>query len=301
MNLDTTQIKKQLNSNLRAEILFYELQQILKENHHVFVKFVGVSKRNQSKDIVDISTILFQDETGFTNEAVVLHLTKNSIYHNLPELLFHPLSISNANMSNKEIVNEVRKNKEIEESTLAFFMPLDNELFRLNAKLLNRSLHLFNDNNGLFFSILDELLAIDYELSSSQKQNLFLFLCDGDKRKEDLPELEQLLSLLLENPVKMKYKKHTIHQSPYLGLGSAVLGYDSGLCGAFESEIDDLEVTLFFDGTIDFNILTKKIDLTKKILDYFIIAARKIHILFFNKYQLGIKLNENYLGINTII
>ena len=110
MNLDTTQIKKQVNSNLRAEILFYELQQILKTNNHVFVKFVGVSKRNQSKDIVDISTILFQDETGFTNEAVVLHLTKNSIYHNLPELLFHPLSISNATMSNKEIVNEEKKN-----------------------------------------------------------------------------------------------------------------------------------------------------------------------------------------------
>lgn len=301
MNLDTTQIKKQVNSNLRAEILFYELQQILKTNNHVFVKFVGVSKRNQSKDIVDISTILFQDETGFTNEAVVLHLTKNSIYHNLPELLFHPLSISNATMSNKEIVNEVKKNKEIEESTLDFFMPLDNELFKLNTKLLNRSLHLFNDNNALFFNILDELLAIDYQLSSRQKQNLFLFLCEGDKRKENLPELEHLLSLLLENPVKMKYKKHIINQSPYLGLGNAVLGFDSGLCGAFESEIDDLEVTLFFDGTIDYTILTKKIDLTKKLLEYFIISARKIHILFFNNYQLGIKLNENYLGINTII
>ena len=86
-----------------------------------------------------------------------------------------------------------------------------------------------------------------------------------------------------------------------LGLGNAVLGFDSGLCGAFESEIDDLEVTLFFDGTIDYTILTKKIDLTKKLLEYFILSARKIHILFFNNYQLGIKLNENYLGINTII
>ena len=65
--------------------------------------------------------------------------------------------------------------------------------------------------------------------------------------------------------------------------------------------IDDLEVTLFFDGTINYTILTKKIDLTKKLLEYFILSARKIHILFFNNYQLGIKLNENYLGINTII
>ena len=40
--------------------------------------------------------------------------------------------------------------------------------------------------------------------------------------------------------VKMKYKKHTINQSPYLGLGKAVLGFDSGLCGlkiSFESDI----------------------------------------------------------------
>lgn len=301
MNFDTSQIKKQVNSNLRAEILFYELQQILKTKKNALVKFVGVSKRNQSKDVLDISTMLYQDKTGFTNEAIVLHISKNSIYHNLPELLFHPLSISNATMSNKEIVNEVKKNKEAENEALGFFMPLDNELFKLSSELLNRSLHVFNDNNTLFFKIIDELIAIDYELSNLQKQNLFLFLCDGEIYKENLSEIEKLLSLLLENPVKIKYKKHVINQSAYLGLGNAILGFDSGLCGAFESEIDDLEVTLFFDGTIDYTILTKKINLTKKIMEYFIISARKIDIVFFNNYQLGIKLNENYLGINTII
>lgn len=301
MNFDTSQIKKQVNSNLRAEILFYELQQILKTKKNALVKFVGVSKRNQSKDVLDISTMLYQDETGFTNEALVLHISRNSIYHNLPELLFHPLSISNATMSNKEIVNEVKKNKEAENEALGFFMPLDNELFKLSAELLNRSLHVFNDNNALFFKIIDELIAIDYELSSLQKQNLFLFLCDGEMYKENLSEIEKLLSLLLENPVKIKYKKHVINQSVYLGLGNAILGFDLGLCGAFESEIDDLEITLFFDGTIDYNMLTKKIDLTRKIMEYFIISARKIDIVFFNNYQLGIKLNENYLGINTII
>lgn len=301
MNIDISRIKKQVNSNLRAEILFYELQQILKTKKNALVKFVGVSKRNLSKDVLDISTMLYQDETGFTNEAIVLHVSKNSIYHNLPELLFHPLSISNATMSNKEIVNEVKKNKEAENEALSFFMPLDNELFKLSSELLNRSLHVFNDNNTLFFKIIDELIAIDYELSNLQKQNLFLFLCDGEIYKENLSEIEKLLSLLLENSVKIKYKKHIINQSAYLGLGNAILGFDSGLCGAFESEIDDLEVTLFFDGTIDYKILTKKINLTKKIMEYFIISARKIDIVFFNNYQLGIKLNENYLGINTII
>lgn len=301
MNLDTNQLKKQINSDLKAEILFYELQNILKKERKALAKFVGVSKRNNSKDVIDLSTLLYQDKTGYTNEAIVLHISKNSIYHNLPELLFHPLSISNATMSNKEIVNEIKKNKEVENEALGFFMPFDNELFKQSVKLSSRSLHLFNDNNVLFFKIIDELIGIDYELTNLQKQNLFLFLCESQKLKENLPELEKLLSLLLSNPVKLKYKKHLMTETPYQVLSEAVLGYDFGLCGVVESEIDDIEATFYFDGTIDYIELTKKMELTQKVMDYFIISARKIDILFFNNYQLGITLNENYLGINTII
>lgn len=300
MNIDISHLKKQINSNLRAEILFYELQNILK-NENVLAKFVGVSKRSNAKDLIDISTLLYQDNTGFINEAVLLHLSKNSIYHNLPELLFHPLSISNATLSNKEIVNEVKKNRQAEKVALDFFMPFDNEIFKVNVDLANRSLHLFNDNNVLFFKIIDELIAIDYELTNLQKQNLLLFLCECEKLKEDLPELEKMLGILLEIPVKLKYKKHLITEMPYHELGTALLGYNLGLCGVIESEIDDIEVTLFFDGTIEYNVLTQKIALARKILEYFIISARKIDFLFFNNYQLGIKLNENHLGINTII
>ena len=301
MNLDTHQLKKEINSNFKAEILFYELQNILKKERNTMAKFVGVSKRNNSKDLIDLSTLLYQDKTGYTNEAVVLHISKNSIYHNLPELLFHPLSISNASMSNKEIVNEIKKNKEVENEALGFFMPFDNELFKQSVKLSTRSLHLFNDNNVLFFTIIDELIAIDYELTSLQKQNLLLFLSESQKLKENLPELEKILHLLLGNPVKIKYKKHLMTETPYQVLSEAVLGYNFGLCGVVESEIDDIEVTFYFDGTIDYTELMKKMELTHKLMEYFIISARKIDILFFNNYQLGITLNENYLGINTII
>ena len=301
MELDTSLLKKQINSDLKAEILFYELQKMLKGNDYALAKFAGISKRNKSKDLVDVSTLLYQDEKGYTNEAVVLHISKNSIYHNLPELLFHPLSISNATMSNKEIVNEIKKNKEVEKEALTFFMPFDNELFKQGVRLSSRSVHLFNDNNVLFFKIIDELIAIDYDLSNLQKQNLFLFLCEAEKLKENLPELEKLLSLLLDNPVKLKYIKHYMTQTPYQVLSDAVLGYDFGLCGVVESEIDDIEVSFYFDENIDYLSLLKKMDLTRKIMEYFIISARKIDILFFNNYQLGITLNENYLGINTII
>lgn len=301
MEQDIAVLKQQVNFNLRAEVLFYELQHILKNEAEVFVRHRGLSKRNNSRDAIDISTMLYQESNGFTKEALVLHLAKNSIYHNLPELLFHPLSVSNPTMSNKEIVEAVKENKEAENDAIDFFMPFDNEMFSRNAYYTIRSLHLFNDKINLFLNIVDELIDIEIELSEIQKKNLFIYLCDAEKLKENLPELEKVLEMLLGNVVKLKYKKHVFRTSPFLKLNEGILGFDLGLCGAVESETDDIEVTLYFDGNIDYSILEYKMTLTHKVLEYFIISNRKIDIVFFNNYQLGIKLSENYLGINTIL
>jgi len=301
MEQDIAVIKQQVKFDLRAEVLFYELQNILKNETEVFVRHQGLSKRNNSRDAIDISSMLYQEKSGFTREALVLQLAKNSIYHNLPELLFHPLSISNPTMSNKEVVQAVKENKQAENDALDFFMPFDNELFSANVEATIRSLHLFNDKIDLFLNIVDELVLIEHELSNIQKKNLFIYLCESERLKENLPELEKVLEMLLGNKVKLKYKKHVFTSSPFLQLNEGILGFNLGLCGIVESEIDDIEVTLYFDGNIDYIILENKMALTHKVLEYFIVSNRKIDIIFFNDYQLGIKLNENYLGINTII
>jgi len=301
MEQDIAVLKQQVNFNLRAEVLFYELQNILKNETKVFVIHKGLSKRNNSRDAIDLSSMLYQQDLRFTKEGLVLHLAKNSIYHNLPELLFHPLSVSNSTMSSKEIVEAVKENKETENDALDFFMPFDNELFSANSNYAIRSLHLFNDKIDLFLSIVDELVAIEFDLSKTQKKNLFIYLCEVDKLKENLPELEKVLEMLLGNVVKLNYKKHVFTASPFLKLNEGILGFDLGLCGSVESEIDDVEVALYFEGNIDYSILELKMNLTRKVLEYFIISNRKIDIVFFNNYQLGIKLNENYLGINSIL
>lgn len=303
MEQDISVLKQQTNFNLKGEILFYELQNKLKHDAKVFVRHRGLSKRNKSQDAIDITSMLYLENSKITKEALVLHLAKNSLYHNLPELLFHPLSVSNPTMSNKEVVEAVKQNKAIENETLDFFMPFDNEIFIANSNASVRSLHLFNDKIDLFVHIIDELidLDVDFQLTQIQKKNLFIYLCEVEKLKENLPKLEEVLEMLLGNEVKLKYKKHFFSDSPYLGLNNGTLGFNLGLCGAVESEIDDVEVTLYFEGNLDYSILERKMTLTRKLLEYFIICSRKIDILFFNNYQLGLKLNENYLGINTIL
>jgi hypothetical protein len=204
-------------------------------------------------------------------------------------------------MSNKEIVEAVRANREAENEALNFFMPFDNEFFTTHANSTIKSLHLFNDKIDLFLSIVDELISIEFGLTKIQKKNLFIFLCESEKLKENLLELEKVLEMLLENQVKLKYKRHVFNSSPFLKLSDGILGFDLGLCGAVESEIDDIEVSLYFDGNVDYSIVDRKMKLTRKVLEYFIISNRKIDIVFYNNYQLGVKLNENYLGINTIL
>lgn len=301
MEQDIAVLKQQVNFNLRGEVLFYELQNLLEDEAEVFVRHRGLSKRNNSRDAIDISTMLYQEGARLTKEALVLHLAKNSIYHNLPELLFHPLSVSNPTMSNKEIVEAVKENKKAENKALDFFMPFDNEIFSAHTDSTIRSLHLFNDKIDLFLKIVDELITIEFDLSVNQKRNLFIYLCESEKLKENLSELEKVLEMLLGNVVKLKYKTHVFTESPFLKLSDGILGYNLGLSGSVESEVDDVEVTLYFEGNIDYSILEGKMALTRKVLEYFIISNRKIDIVFFNNYQLGIKLNENYLGINTIL
>ncbi|WP_291287096.1 hypothetical protein [Flavobacterium sp.] len=301
MEQDIAVLKQQLNFNLKGEILFYELQNLLKNETEVFVRHKGLSKRNNSRDAIDLSSMLYQEDSKYTKEALLLHLAKNSIYHNLPELLFHPLSVSNSTMSNKEIVEAVKENKKAEKNALDFFMPFDNEIFSASSNFAVRSLHLFSDKIDLFLRIVDELIAIDFDLSNTQKKNLFIYLCEAEKLKENLPELEKVLEMLLGDTVKLKYKKHVFTESPFLELSDGLLGFNLGLCGAVESEVDNVEVTLYFEGNIDYSILERKMTLTRKVLEYFIISNRRVDIVFFNNYQLGIKLNENYLGINTIL
>ena len=66
-------------------------------------------------------------------------------------------------------------------------------------------------------------------------------------------------------------------------LSDGMLGFDLGLCGAVESEIDDIEVSLYFDGNVDYSNVDRKMKLTRKVLEYFIISNRKIDIVFYNK------------------
>ena len=96
--------------NFVAEIFYDELQFILDRRllDHTMVNCHGMNSRVKSRDVLSVS-VQHIATTNADKEYILLNLARNSIYHQLPELLFHPLVLSTPGMSNKEI--EPMKNR----------------------------------------------------------------------------------------------------------------------------------------------------------------------------------------------
>lgn len=105
---------------LLAEVFFRELQFISKETllNKLVVHNHGMNSRVLSQDVLEVQ---IEDLPGTMEEQIILHLARNGIYHQLPEFLFHPISLSSPGMTNNEIVAAIRANRKKEEKPSSSF------------------------------------------------------------------------------------------------------------------------------------------------------------------------------------
>ena len=304
MVMDLDNIKKSEITSFVAEVFYGELMFILKDskNSNVWIQNHGMNSRAFSKDVLDLTSY---DPLSMIPQAnsVFIHLSRNSIYHQLPEILFHPLVISTPSMSNKEVVDAIRENRKKEEENIHFFIPFDTFLFEEKLKLSNRHLNIFTDDYAKenLFSFAKAIIKKDIPLRKEQLYKLFLNLCNSEQLKENLPELEILLRSILGFSVALKYQLCVINESPFMALGEGILGYDIGTQGAVISEQDNIKAVMLLEEHQEYKELQKNRSIIKKILEFFTFSNREIivehQILYSNEFQLGI----NYLGYDTVL
>lgn len=156
----------------------------------------GMNSRVKSRDVLSVS-VQHIAATNADKEYILLNLARNSIYHQLPELLFHPLVLSTPGMSNKEIVEAIRANEKQDKELIQFFAPFDTEFSKKRSVSitaiwisfrpgLQEELHQDDWSNG----------NVELSITSHQKYKLFLFLCNAERYKENLPAIEQLLLIV---------------------------------------------------------------------------------------------------------
>ena len=236
---------------LLAEVFFRELQFISGDgtlSDRLVVRNRGMNSRVRSQDVLRIQT---EDLPNTSKERVVLHLARNGIYHQLPEFLFHPISLSTPSMTNSEVVAAMRANRKKEEEAIRFFQPFDTEFFKDGVNMFKRSLSLFDDpcSNRILQNVATLFSLQASSLKMGEKYRLMLFLCNAREYKENLPALEVVLHTVFRMRVALQYRPHHISESPYKSLGECRLGMDSGLSGTFTRQRYTLKRTLEMKGS----------------------------------------------------
>lgn len=298
-------LKRSQASDFIAEVFYEELQFILNRelDDILMVKKHGMNSRAESKDVLEVSTKYMTVGDKY-KEFLVLHLAQNSIYHQLPEILFHPLVISSPSMSNREVVEAIRENRKREERNIDFFLPFDTELFKERVKIVNRHLNFLTDNKAKenLFRIAIKLLDVDLQIPKQAIYKLFLNLCNAEYFKENFEEIEKLINVVLGLEIKLKYVPKHFEKLPYLKLGEAQLGINSGLIGKMKSEIEDVQATIILSApTNDYNELLKNVASLKTILQFFILATREVFVTYEVKDENEFYLGERYLGYDVYL
>ena len=126
------------------------------------VHFGGLHKRNTYHDLVE-----FADNAEGTYE---LTLGRNSLYHVLPEYVFHPIDRFDSLLKTSEqeaFQKEYDIQKKEVENALQFFAPLDSLLLLLRMEIRER-LSVYTDTNKVIIDMIGD------RLTEKQKSNRFI-------------------------------------------------------------------------------------------------------------------------------
>lgn len=308
LEFDVTGIK-----HLKAELFWLEFEYLYnyfqnleddpEEAELPYIICNGNSGRNYSNDIIDVKLIGHLIDTTYKNIHVV-KLSRNGIYHSLPEVLFHSLTIGSTFANVEDIKAAIKYNRRKTEESYRFFSVFDNELFLIKTALFKRQLEWPTGDKRFVGKLVQELLLLEKSNSARQARLLLNTLSKHQHLKDNHEALGEFLTILLEKTVRVKAVRHQFTDSPYTALGEGLLGLSIGLSGTCYAELDDMLIEIWLEDEQDLNTKTK----TEKayllgIMELFNIASSAITIQYrVKKEELGVVLGNNgYLGLNTMI
>lgn len=298
-------IERGCSTDFIGEVFFDEVEAILGAdlNDRLLVKCHGMNKRVKSNDVLS-ADICAKTINSDVREYIQLNLARNSIYHQLPESLFHPLVISSPGMSNKEIVDAIRNNEKHDKELTEFFSPFDTSFFLERVNILNRHLQLFSNPQSRknLTSLIDLIVGEDLELTDVQKYKLFRFMCHSERMKDNLPLLEDMFHEVFRLKVVLQFVEQYIEEEVFEPLGTCNIGYTSGFNGTVVAEIPGVKASLHIASVPDaIDDIYKEMKMINIILEYFILSSRDIEVVYVVDHEYDFLLGENRLGFDTNI
>ncbi|MBS1549771.1 MAG: hypothetical protein JSS94_07900 [Bacteroidetes bacterium] len=215
-------------NDFRAEIIAAELINQQLPEDKVLIFHLGPKKRNYSKDVDEV----VEDISDYNRkEYTFIRSHKEGIYDMLPEGLFHSPVIPKSAISQKEIIQHIKRHKIEERNARRFFMPFESGIdsLRIQMALYETRIHQEGRHNELiqvFKPFWDIFKYLDNEQS-----NIFLKVIPLiHEVRDDYEAASSIFELLLGVPVKIS----SCRQAPVLNdnfenskLDNCFLGIDS--------------------------------------------------------------------------
>lgn len=141
-NKDFQLICNKLNSlpfDIRVEVLVADLIDSGMKDTEFILQPVSIFKRRFGKDIHQAKVNYDKQD----HENILIELTRDSIYDQLPEGMFHQPRDRKHYKNTADMVHSVKVQRQEENAARQFFLPMENELFHLRSYLERAEKRLF--------------------------------------------------------------------------------------------------------------------------------------------------------------
>jgi hypothetical protein len=206
--------------NIRAEVLIAELKESSELGDDAFlIANKSTFSRTSAGDVLDV-------KLNESADKLMMELSRNGLYDNLPEGLFHTQTIS------KDTQSYIERRKVIkseEQSSRLLFSPIENEFFYQRLEIEQNERKLLNSFSKLQNEFLFDFWKIDKEIPGDYAVKLMALLPYRDRIVGDLALTSLCLEKILNQKVRMdRTTKRMINEEGRDEVGIS-LGHDTVL------------------------------------------------------------------------
>lgn len=190
------------DTDYKVEVIAYTIWKKYQELDGVFLKRLGSNNRSFHKDLKQIK--VESQEEG--EHSITIESYREGLYDYLPEGLFHPPSFKSSRLAIDEVVEQIRREKRVEQKLRTFFQPFEQEIYfsHLNALAVLDSFDGMEQRNQLM--LLFEELWPFLKLLDDKKIRSFAYLLPHFHAKRGKKDwIEKGLNTLLHIPVRIYF------------------------------------------------------------------------------------------------
>ena len=230
--------------DIRVEILLANLLESGLSIDDIVVSPVGLFRRNFQND-VSKATVL--ELPRLHQQKLKLEVNRDGLYDSLPEGLFHQPTQSKAPGNKQEILREIKRQQERENAARKFFLPLEQEYYRLRVKLVQEERkYLFDGDTFLEGEVFSEFWNFPSFLTAQQIHNLLYLLPMMHRIAGDWEQIRLSFETILEDAVQIvpdQPLRHSVAQAGP-GLGDARLGVDWVMGEEYEEVFSSIQIQI---------------------------------------------------------